>query len=46
MPSRSAVALAVNSEMVKYETPPVLPSMGGDTGLADVSDVFIMFIDD
>ena len=28
MPSRSAVALAVSSEMVKYETPPVLPSMG------------------
>ena len=41
MPSRSAVALAHNSGMVKYETPPVLPSMGGDTGLAEVK-CFIM----
>ena len=45
MPSRCAVALAVSSEMVKYEDPLQPPPLwGGFTGIADVSDVFIMFM--
>ena len=39
MPSRSAVALAHNSEMVKYEASPLPLPRRGDSGFAVVFDV-------